>query len=73
MTTYSSEKHYLQDQVKSNNLASKFLKKELNKTHDELEPDFLGTNEKILEAYLTGIEKLKEDNKILRKKIKSLC
>ena len=73
MTTYSSEKNYLQDQVKSNNLAIKFLKKELNKPHDELKPDFLGTNEKIAEVYLTGIEKLKEDNKILRKKIKSLC
>ena len=73
MTTYPSEKHYLQDQVKSNNLAIKFLKKELNKPHDELKPDFLGTNEKIVEVYLTGIEKLKEGNKILRKKIKSLC
>ena len=50
MTTYPSEKHYLQDQVKSNNLAIKFLKKELNKTHDELKPDFLGTNEKIAEV-----------------------
>ena len=73
MTTYPSEKHYLQDQVKSNNLAIKFLQKELNKPHDELKPDFLGTNEKIVEVYLTGIEKLKQDNKILRKKIKSLC
>ena len=32
------------------------LKKELNKPHDELKPDFLGTNEKIAEVYLTGIE-----------------
>ncbi len=72
MTTYKCEQDYLRDQVHSNTLAIRYLKEKLEMAHDELVPDYMGTEQKVIGVLEDGIQSLKEDSKEMRKRIKEL-
>ena len=72
MTSYLTEQDYLHDQILSNNLAIRYLKQKIDLFKEELSPDFLGTDEKVLAVVTEGIKNLKADSKYKRKRIKEL-
>ena len=72
MTSYSCEQNYLRDQIRSNNLAIKYLEKKIGLLNLELAPDHIGTEEKVQEALEGGIKFLKADSREKRKCIKEL-
>lgn len=72
MTSYNSEQDYLRDQVHSNTLAIRYLKEKLEITLDEMVPDFMGTEQKVIGVLEDGIQSLKEESKEMRKRIKEL-
>ena len=72
MTTYSSEQDYLRDQVRSNTLAIRYLEEKLEITFDEMVPDYMGTEQKVIGVLEDGIRSLKEESKEMRRRIKEL-
>ena len=73
MTSYANEEDFLKDQIRSNNLAIKFFKRELDKINSEFVEDFINTKDKIINVYVEGIGILQKDNHLKREKIKSLA
>ena len=72
MTSYNTEQDYLRDQIRSNNLAIKFLQEKIKLIQYEFTFDYLGTERKIEKALLDGINALKADSKEKRSQIKEL-
>jgi len=72
MTSYNTEQDYLRDQIRSNNLAIKFLQEKIKLIQYEFTFDYLGTERKIETALLDGINALKADSKEKRIQIKKL-
>ncbi len=71
MTSYASEKHYLQDQITSNNDAIEYCNEKL-KELDQFGIDHYGTHDKIANVYLAGISSLNNEIKTIKDKIKKL-
>ena len=72
MTTYKCEQDLLRDQVYSNTLAIRYLKDKLEMLPHEMMPDFMGTEQKVIEVFEDGIKSLKRESKEMRKRIKEL-
>lgn len=72
MTSYDSEQDYLKDQVYSNTLAIRYLQQKLEMIGDELLPDYMGTEQKVIGVLEEGIQSLKEESKEMRRRIKEL-
>mgnify|MGYP001299513050 FL=1 len=72
MTVYNCEQDLLRDQVHSNTLAIRYLKEKLEMVHDELVPDYMGTEQKVIGVLEDGIQSLKEKSKEMRRRIKEL-
>jgi len=72
MTSYANEEDFLKDQIRSNNLAIKFIKGKLGDLNSEFQEDFINTKDKIMNVYLQGMDTLKEDIELKRERIKSL-
>ena len=62
MTSYATEEDFLRDQIQSNNLAIKFIKRELNRVSSKIQEDYIYTKEKIINVYVRGVEALEEDS-----------
>lgn len=72
MTSYANEEDFLKDQLRSNNLAIKFIKKKLDDLSHQFEEDHISTKDKIMNVYLQGIEALEEDSELKKERIKAL-
>jgi hypothetical protein len=72
MTSYANEEDFLKDQIRSNNLAIKFIKGKLGDLKSEFQEDHISTKDKIMNVYLQGIEALKEDSELKKERIKAL-
>ena len=72
MTSYANEEDFLRDQIQSNNLAIKFIKRELNKVRSEIQDDYIDTKSKVINVYAKGVEALEEDSEQKRERIKFL-
>ena len=72
MTVYNCEQDLLIDQVHSNTLAIRYLKEKLEMVHDELVPDYMGTEQKVIGVLEDGIQSLKGKSKEMRRRIKEL-
>ena len=72
MTSYDSEQDYLRDQVHSNTLAIRYLKEKLEIILDEMVPDYMGTEHKVIGVLEDGIQSLKTESKEMRRRIKEL-
>ena len=72
MTSYANEEDFLRDQIQSNNLAIKFIKRELNRVRSEIQDDYIDTKSKVINVYAKGVEALEEDSEQKRERIKFL-
>ena len=72
MTSYANEEDFLRDQLHSNNIAVKFIKRELHKDRSEFQEDQIGTKNKVVNVYTQGLEALKEDSEHKSERIRLL-
>jgi regulatory protein YycI of two-component signal transduction system YycFG len=72
MTSYANEEDFLKDQIRSNNLAIKFIKEKLDDLSHQFQEDHISTKDKIMNVYLQGIEALEEDSELKKERIKAL-
>jgi hypothetical protein len=72
MTSYANEEDFLKDQIRSNNLAIKFIKEKLDDLSHQFQEDHISTKDKIMNVYLQAIEALKEDSELKKERIKAL-
>ncbi|MDA8866264.1 hypothetical protein N9H77_02040 [Porticoccaceae bacterium] len=72
MTSYANEEDFLKDQIRSNNLAIKFIKEKLDDLSSDFQEDHISTKDKIMNIYLQGIEALEEDSELKKERIKVL-
>ncbi len=72
MTSYANEEDFLKDQIRSNNLAIKFIKEMLDDLSSDFQEDHISTKDKIMNIYLQGIEALEEDSELKKERIKVL-
>jgi regulatory protein YycI of two-component signal transduction system YycFG len=72
MTSYANEEDFLKDQIRSNNLAIKFIKEKLDDLSHHFQEDHISTKDKIMNIYLQGIEALEEDSELKKERIKAL-
>ena len=72
MTSYANEEDFLRDQIQSNNLAIKFIKRELNRVRSEIQDYYIDTKSKVINVYAKGVEALEEDSEQKRERIKFL-
>ena len=72
MTSYANEEDFLKDQIRSNNLAVKFIKGKLGDLKSDFQEDHISTKDKIMNVYLQGIKALEEDSALKKERIKAL-
>ena len=72
MTSYASEEHYLEDQVKSFANAKRILKSYKNKIAVEILQDFRGDRDKVLEGIDKGLKFLEIERKKVKTKLYKL-
>ena len=69
MTSYANEEDFLKDQIRSNNLAIRYMKQQIQNVESEFLEDYVNTKEKIINIYIQGVEMLEEETLAMKQKL----